>query len=94
MSRIRVLLAAATVAVGVLATSLVAESAVQGQNESRGVLLPVQDGFLRLEPCAPNVVRVAFARYPEYFERRSLAVEGRRCESVAFELDSAMDRRS
>jgi alpha-D-xyloside xylohydrolase len=50
------------------------------------VLLPVQDGFLKLEPCAANAVRVAFARYPEYFERRSLSVEGRRCESVAFEL--------
>ncbi len=83
MSRARMLLAVAAVAVGVWGTPLPAEADVQ---EREGVLLPVQDGFLRLAPCAPGIVRVAYARYPEYFQRRSLAVEGRRCDSVAFEL--------
>jgi alpha-D-xyloside xylohydrolase len=84
MSRLRALPAMATIALGLWASSRPAESAVLAPSE--GVLLSVQDGFLKLEPCAANVVRVAFARYPEYFQRRSLSVEARRCEPVPVEL--------
>jgi alpha-D-xyloside xylohydrolase len=86
MSRGSVLLAAAVVAVGVWWPQQ-AEGAVL--EPEKGALLAVGDGFLDLEPCAPNVVRVAFARYPEYFQRRSLSVAARRCEPVAFEVSRA-----
>ncbi len=88
MLKARVLLAAVAAIAGVAGTADVAATATNPAADAPkdAVVLPVGGGFLRLEPCAANVVRVAFARYPEAFLRRSLTVEARRCEPVPFEL--------
>jgi len=43
------------------------------QKLADGVLLPVGDNFLKLEVCADNVIRVAYAKDPSFFARRTLA---------------------
>ncbi len=53
---------------------------------SDGVLLPVGDGSLKLEVCAADIVRVMFARDTNFFSRKSLVTEPRRCGDVDFDV--------
>ena len=47
-----------------------------------GLVLAVGGGHLKVAFCAEDVVRVAFARDPAFFDRPSLAAGVRRCEPV------------
>ena len=44
------------------------------------------DGFLKLEVCADDVVRVAYAKDQAFFARKSLAAQPKRCEGAQFEV--------
>src|SRR5580698_7005374 len=56
------------------------------QKVSDGVVLHVGDGFLKLEVCAIDVVRVAYARDKAFFTRKSLAAAPKRCDGAKWEL--------
>lgn len=45
----------------------------------------VSGGTLKLEFCAPNVVRVAFARNAAFFTRDSLTTAARKCEATSWQ---------
>ncbi len=47
-------------------------------------MIGLPGGKLKLEFCAPNVVRVAFSPNTAFFSRSSLATAPRRCESTAW----------
>src|SRR3990172_2333045 len=51
-----------------------------------GVLVAVSDGFLKLEVCGDNIIRVAFSQDREFFARRTLATEARRSEPARWKL--------
>jgi alpha-D-xyloside xylohydrolase len=51
-----------------------------------GIVVRAGDGFLRLEVCAADVVRVAYAKDQAFFARKSLATQPRRCEDPKFDL--------
>jgi alpha-D-xyloside xylohydrolase len=51
-----------------------------------GLLVAVGDGFLKLEVCSSDVVRVAYAKDQRFFARRSLAAEPKRCDGAHFDL--------
>lgn len=53
-----------------------------------GIIVPVGDGLLKLEVCAEDVVRVAYARDRGFFQRKTLATEVRRNEQVPWSLSS------
>jgi alpha-D-xyloside xylohydrolase len=59
---------------------------------AQGLDLAVAGGHLRVEFCAVDVVRVAFARDPAFFDRDSLAAGVRRCEPVRVERADAKGR--
>jgi hypothetical protein len=56
------------------------------QRVPEGLVVRVGDGFLKLEVCADDVVRVAYARDQAFFARKSLAAQPKRCESAQFEV--------
>lgn len=70
-----------------LAAGLVALGASPGAGRptADGLVVPAGGGHLKVAFCAENVVRVAFARDPAFFDRPSLAAGSRRCEAVPFE---------
>jgi alpha-D-xyloside xylohydrolase len=51
-----------------------------------GVVVRFGDGLLKLEVCAADVVRVAYAKNEAFFARQSLAAQPKRCEGAPFEL--------
>jgi alpha-D-xyloside xylohydrolase len=51
-----------------------------------GVLLPVGGNVLKLEVCADNVIRVAYAKDPAFFARKTLAAGGRHDVHVKWSL--------
>jgi alpha-D-xyloside xylohydrolase len=51
-----------------------------------GVLLRLGDAFLKLEVCANDVLRVAYAKDQRFFARQSLAAQPKRCAGAAFEV--------
>ena len=51
-----------------------------------GVVVRFGDGLLKLEVCAADVVRVAYAKNESFFVRKSLAAQPKRCEGAPFEL--------
>jgi alpha-D-xyloside xylohydrolase len=53
-----------------------------------GVVVPVGDGFLKLEVVADDVIRVAFAKDREFFARQSLAAGVRRRDAVKWDLET------
>ncbi len=59
------------------------------QRTPNGVLVNVGGGFLKLEICAHNVVRVAYAKDQAFFDRKSLAAEPKRCDGTDFDLTQA-----
>ena len=56
------------------------------QRMPEGLLVRVGDGFLKLEVCASDVVRVAYAKDHGFFARKSLAAQPKRCEGAPFEV--------
>ena len=56
------------------------------QRVPEGVLVRVGDGFLKLEICASDVVRVAYAKDQAFFVRKSLATEPKRCDGAQFDV--------
>jgi alpha-D-xyloside xylohydrolase len=54
-----------------------------------GLLVRAGDGFLKLEVCADDVVRVAYAKDQAFFARKSLAAQPKRCEGARFEVTEA-----
>jgi alpha-D-xyloside xylohydrolase len=51
-----------------------------------GVLVRSGDGLLKVEVCASDVVRVAYAKDQAFFARKSLATAPRRCDHPKFDL--------
>jgi len=59
------------------------------EKQEDGIVLAVGDGLLKVEVCAENVVRVAFARDGAFFDRKSLVTAPRRCGAGArWELEA------
>jgi len=56
------------------------------QRTADGALVRSADGFLKLEVCASDVVRVAYARDQGFFARKSLAAQPRRCDGARFDV--------
>jgi alpha-D-xyloside xylohydrolase len=56
------------------------------QRVPEGLLVRVGDGLLKLEVCADDVVRVAYAKEQGFFARKSLAAQPKRCEGAQFEV--------
>jgi hypothetical protein len=50
-----------------------------GVTTSGGVTLTVGGGTLRIEVCADNVIRVAFAKSTTFFTRASLTTAAKQC---------------
>jgi alpha-D-xyloside xylohydrolase len=53
---------------------------------SDGFVLAVGDGLLRVDACADDVLRVAYAKDRTFFDRKSLATAPRRCPGARFNL--------
>ena len=51
-----------------------------------GLLVRAGDGFLKLEVCADDVVRVAYAKDQAFFARKSLAAQPKHCEGAQFDV--------
>jgi alpha-D-xyloside xylohydrolase len=47
----------------------------------------IGDGSLKLEVCAPDVIRVAYAKTASFFARKTLATAPKRCEQTPWELE-------
>ena len=56
------------------------------QRLPEGLLVRAGDGFLKLEVCADDVVRVAYAKDQAFFARQSLAAQPKRCDGAQFEV--------
>jgi alpha-D-xyloside xylohydrolase len=63
-----------------------APAPVSLQRTPEGVLVRVGDGFLKLEVCADDVVRVAYAKDQGFFARKSLAAQPKRCDGAKFDV--------
>jgi Alpha-glucosidases, family 31 of glycosyl hydrolases len=59
------------------------------QRLPEGVLVRVGDGFLKLDVCADEVVRVAYAKDQAFFAHKSLAAQPKRCDGAQFEVTEA-----
>ena len=56
------------------------------ERTSDGLLVHVGDGLLKLEVCAADVVRVAYARDRSFFTRKSLAAAPKRCDGAKWDV--------
>ncbi|MGB8293801.1 MAG: TIM-barrel domain-containing protein [Polyangia bacterium] len=56
------------------------------QRVPEGLVVRVGDGFLKLDVCADDVVRVAYAKDQAFFARRSLATQPKRCDGAQFDV--------
>ncbi len=59
------------------------------QRVSDGVVVHVGDGFLKLEVCAADVIRVAYAKDQAFFAHKSLAAEPKHCDGAKFDVSEA-----
>lgn len=59
------------------------------QRMSDGIVVHTSDGFLKLEVCSADVVRVAFAKDQTFFARKSLTAQPKRCDGAKFEVTEA-----
>lgn len=59
------------------------------QRVSDGVVVRFGDGLLKLEVCAADVVRVAYARNESFFVRKSLAAQPKKCDGAPFNVTEA-----
>jgi alpha-D-xyloside xylohydrolase len=53
-----------------------------------GIIVPIGDSLLKVEVCADDVIRVAFAKDRSFFARKSLAAAVRQCKPVPWQLKS------
>ena len=53
---------------------------------SDGLIVHVGDGLLKLEVCAADVVRVAYAKDKSFFTRKSLAAAPKRCDGAKWDV--------
>ena len=56
------------------------------QRVADGVVVRFGEGLLKLEVCAADVVRVAYAKNESFFVRKSLAAQPKRCDGAPFEV--------
>ena len=56
------------------------------QRVSDGLIVQVGDGLLKLEVCAADVVRVAYANDKSFFTRKSLAAAPKRCDGAPWDV--------
>jgi alpha-D-xyloside xylohydrolase len=56
------------------------------QRVSDGLIVHVGDGLLKLEVCAADVVRVAYAKDKSFFTRKSLAAAPKRCDGAKWDV--------
>ena len=63
------------------------------RQQDGGVLARVGEGLLKLEVCAPDVIRVAYAKDQAFFARKSLAAEPKRCDGATWNLAETSGRR-
>jgi alpha-D-xyloside xylohydrolase len=85
-SRLGILVAwAAVVAAGCGSGEGALSSPDAGDLEVDGAAIPT-GGPPKIEFCAPNVVRVAFAPDPSFFSRASLTTAARRCEATPVQV--------
>jgi alpha-D-xyloside xylohydrolase len=54
-----------------------------------GLVVRVGEGYLKLEVCADDVVRVAYAKDQAFFARKSLAAQPKHCDGAQFEVNEA-----
>jgi alpha-D-xyloside xylohydrolase len=59
------------------------------QRVPEGVVVRLGEGHLKLEICASDIIRVAYAKDPAFFARKSLAAEPKRCGGAHFEVTEA-----
>ena len=59
-----------------------------GGNTGAPPIINVAGGMLKIEFCAPDVVRVAFATNAAFFTRASLAAAPKRCETTSWQMTS------
>jgi alpha-D-xyloside xylohydrolase len=70
-----------------LTQTCVAQTGVP-QKQPDGIVIPVQDGFLKIAVRADNIVRVAFAKDRAFFEHKSLAIVAPKGALPYWELSS------
>jgi alpha-D-xyloside xylohydrolase len=66
-----------------------AEGGAAGGNTGAPPPLSVGGATLKIEFCAPNVVRVAYATSPSFFSRASLSTAVKQCETTAWRSTSS-----
>ncbi len=69
----RRILFAALMTIGLTLTST-PTGAADVQERSDGIAIPIGEGLLLLEPCAENIIRVAYAKNGSFFSHQSFAV--------------------
>src|ERR1035438_9047833 len=85
---------AALLAVLATALSPALLQAAQPERLADGLVVAQGDGWLKLTVCADDIIRVAYARDREFFDRPSLIVEHRAVAPAAWSLDGGPDRKS
>ena len=78
---------AALLAVLATALSPALLQAAQPERLADGLVVAQGDGWLKLTVCADDIIRVAYARDREFFDRPSLIVEHRAVAPAAWSLD-------
>src|SRR5438067_8760349 len=63
-----------------------AETVPAVEKVADGVLIRIGDSLLKVEVCADNVIRVAFAKDRAFFARKSLAAEPKRIVKTDWKL--------
>jgi alpha-D-xyloside xylohydrolase len=63
-----------------------------GGNTGAPPTLSVNGGTLKIEFCAPSVVRVAFAKDTSFFSRTSLTTAAKKCETTSWQSTSGDDQ--
>lgn len=59
------------------------------QRVADGIVVRTGDGLLKLEVCASDVIRVAYAKDQSFFARKSLAAQPKRCDGAKFDVSEA-----
>jgi alpha-D-xyloside xylohydrolase len=59
------------------------------QRVADGVVVRFSESLLKLEVCAADVVRVAYAKNESFFVRKSLAAQPKKCEGAPFDFVQA-----
>src|SRR5262245_247663 len=52
------------------------------ETRADGVVVPIADGFVKLQVCDDKIIRVLYAKEPAFFDRKTLATEPKRTENV------------